>query len=326
VERPKRRIIAMRRFIRARSLLCGALFLVATVGLNPRPTEAAASFPGDLRVLTHNLQMLPTPIGRNDLGRAVLFGEASYWRGYDVVALQELFDVWASPVVLGHLRPEYPNQTPIISSSRTGWDFTMGSPHPTITSGGVAIVSRYPIVEMGQHIYPTGCGADALAAKGFAYAKISRDGRFVHVISTHLQANDSTCYLTLQNPATIRASQLQAIATFIAGRNIPSSEPVLITGDLNISQGSAEYRSMLSTLGASAPTAFTGAPFSMDGSTNSMAGGSRSTIDYVLFERNHLRPADWTNEVLTPKSPQWSWAGRTYEDYSDHYPVLGHAP
>lgn len=314
-----------RRFIGARALLCAVLFPVVAVGLNPSAVEAAPP-PGDLRVLTHNLQMLPTPIGKNDLGRAALFGEASYWQGYDVVALQELFDPWATPVVLGSMRSEYPHQTPVIGSPAAGWDFTLGSPHPTITNGGVAIVSRYPIVEMGQYIYPAGCGSDGLAAKGFAYARISRHGRSVHVVSTHLQANDATCWLTLSNPATIRASQLQAIGAFIAGRDIPSSEPVIITGDLNISKGSAEYTSMLSTLRAAAPTAFTGAPFSLDGTTNSMAGGGRSMIDYVLFERNHARPTTWRNEVLTPKSPPWRWAGATYEDYSDHYPVRGYAP
>jgi sphingomyelin phosphodiesterase len=315
------------RFIRPCAQLGGALLLVAAIGLHPSASGAIApTFPGDLRVLTHNLQMLPTPIGRIDLGRAALIGQASYWKGYDVAVLEELFDSLASPVVLRNMSSEYPYQTPIIGASSTGWDQTLGTPHPTVTNGGVAIVSRYPIVEKAQDIYPAGCGADALAAKGFAYARVSRNGHIVHVIGTHLQADDPTCILTFRFPALIRASQLQAIATFIAGKNIPSSEPVVITGDLNISEGSAEYTSMLSTLRAAAPTTFSGAPFSMDGTTNSMAGGGdRSTIDYVLFERNHLRPTSWTNEVLTPKSPPWDWAGTTYHDYSDHYPVAGHA-
>jgi sphingomyelin phosphodiesterase len=314
------------RIRRARPVLwLAAIGAVLALGLSPSASGAATAFPADLKVMTHNVQFLPNPIGKNDTGRAQLISAASYWKGQDVVALEELFDVTASPILLNGLRGEYPYQTPIVGTAgtATGWNFTQGTPHATYTNGGVAIVSKHPIIEQGQFIYPAGCGTDQFAAKGFAYAAINRGGRKVHIIATHLQADDPTCYAAFKNPATVRASQLQAIAGFVARKAIPASEPVVITGDMNVAKGSSEFAAMLSTLKAAAPTSFTGAPYSMDGTTNSMAEDARVTLDYVLFERNHLRPLTWTNEVITPKSPPWSWGFTTYNDYSDHYPVKG---
>ena len=41
-------------------------------------------------------------------------------------------------------------------------------------SGGVGIVSKWPIVQQEQHIYKNGCGADSVGNKGFAYIKINK--------------------------------------------------------------------------------------------------------------------------------------------------------
>ncbi|MDN3166433.1 sphingomyelin phosphodiesterase, partial [Enterococcus faecalis] len=61
-------------------------------------------------------------------------------------------------------------------------------------SGGVGIVSKWPIVQQEQHIYKKGCGADMAGNKGFAYIKINKNGKYHHIIGTHLQAEDPTCF------------------------------------------------------------------------------------------------------------------------------------
>lgn len=54
-------------------------------------------------------------------------------------------------------------------------------------------MSKWPIVQQEQHIYKDGCGADKLSNKGFAYIKINKNGKYHHIIGTHLQAEDPTC-------------------------------------------------------------------------------------------------------------------------------------
>ena len=66
-----------------------------------------------------------------------------------------------------------------------------------------------------------------------------------------------------------------------------------------------------------------GHPFSWDPTTNPLATGGQEHLDYVLHRRGHVRPRVWTNTVLTPTSPTWEYAGTSYTDYSDHYPVAG---
>lgn len=52
------------------------------------------------------------------------------------------------------------------------------------------------------------------------------DGLRTHVIGTHLQSTDTGC--SSGQPAAVRAAQLRAMRSFIDGKNIPASEPVLI--------------------------------------------------------------------------------------------------
>ena len=286
------------------------------------PSPAAADPALDLSILTHNVAMLPTILGgKANSTRAGLFAEADHLRGHDVVVLEEAFDNGPSDTLKSRLSSRYPNQTPVLGRSRSGWDETLGS-YSSLTpeDGGVTILSRWPITHRVQYVYAEGCGADWFSNKGFVYARLDVDGRPVHVVGTHVQDEDSACF---GRGPEVRAEQFAELDGFLDGLAIPADEPIVITGDLNVVKESPEYATMLTALDATAPS-FAGHPYSWDPETNPLASsGGREQLDYVLFRRGHPQPRGWTNTTLTPTSPPWSSGGTTYTDYSDHYPVRG---
>lgn len=299
-----------------------AAVCAVAAALLPGPAASATPPPPDLSILTHNVAMLPTILGGKANGtRAHLFAEADHLRGHDVVVLEEAFDNGPSDTLKSRLASQYPHQTPVLGRSRSGWDETLGS-YSSLTpeDGGVTILSRWPITHRVQYVYADGCGADWFANKGFVYARLDVAGRPVHVVGTHVQAEDSACF---GNGAEVRAAQFAELDGFLGGLAIPADEPIVITGDLNVVKESPEYATMLTALDATAP-AFAGHPYSWDPETNPLASsGGREQLDYVLFRRGHPQPRGWTNTTLTPMSPPWAHNGTTYTDYSDHYPVLG---
>ena len=186
-----------------------------------------------LKITTHNVYFLPTALYPNwgQSQRADLISKANYIQDQDVVIFNELFDKKASNRLLTNLQSQYPYQTPIVGKGTDGWQKTSGTYRKVKpVSGGVGIVSKWPIVEQEQHIYKNGCGADKLSNKGFAYIKINKNGKYQHIIGTHLQAEDPTCLKGKDQ--TIRKSQMNEIKQFIKDKNIPKNEPVYIGGYL----------------------------------------------------------------------------------------------
>ncbi|MER7013640.1 endonuclease/exonuclease/phosphatase family protein [Saccharopolyspora sp. NPDC000359] len=192
----------------------------------------------------------------------------------------------------------------------------------------MAVLSRWPVAERVQHVFAPGCGADAASNKGFAYTRIDSPGGPVHVIGTHLQADDPACG---DRAPGVRAAQLGEIAQFVADRAIPAEEAVVVAGDLNIDAAAEEFSAALATLGATAPTPI-GHPASYDPATNSVAadqapGWPGQQLDHVLPLAGH-GARQWVAETRAVHSPEWSvtsWGQTyTYTDFSDHYPVLAH--
>ncbi|AMG64384.1 sphingomyelin phosphodiesterase [Staphylococcus sp. HMSC73C01] len=288
-----------------------------------------------LKITTHNVYFLPTAIYPNwgQSQRADLISKADYIQGQDVVILNELFDHKASNRLLTNLKSQYPYQTPIVGQGTEGWQKTSGSYRKLKkVSGGVGIVSKWPIVQQEQHIYKNGCGADSVGNKGFAYIKINKNGKYQHIIGTHLQAEDPVCMKGKDQ--TIRQSQMEEIKQFIKDKNIPKDEPVYIGGDLNVIKGSSEYQKMSDNLNVSMPKQYEGNAYSWDTQTNGIANYNYPKLepqhlDYILLDRDHAQPSSWHNHTHKVKSPEWSvksW-GKTYRynDYSDHYPVSAYA-
>lgn len=279
-------------------------------------------------MLTINIMFLsPLTGGVENAKRAELLARADYFRGYDVVTLQEGFNNAPTNTVKAGLAAEYPHQTPTLGRSSSGWDDTRNEGlfwSLTPENGGVSVLSKWPIVEKIQYIYSEGCGWDWFANKGFVFVTLDVRGAAVHVVATHAQAEDSMC----DDAAAVRATQFAEMDDFLDDQDIPADEPVIVAGDLNVNRSTPEYAAMLAATDTVPPTSYDGAANSFDPGSNSLAGHRYAGypaehLDYVLLRRGHQMPGQWTNTVLTPKSPPWTSGDTTFDDYSDHYPVAG---
>lgn len=307
------------------------LAATAAIGSIAAPTAQATPTPG-LKVLTYNVFLMSKSLYPNwgQDHRAKTIVTADFFRGNDVVVLQEAFDNDASEVMKADAAMQYPHQTPVVGRSRDGWDATGGTYRDlSAEDGGVTVLSRWPIVRKEQVLFDNGCGADRTANKGFAYVVLDVNGARVHVVGTHTQSTDTRC--RAGEAAADRAKQFRQIRDFLDAKKIPASEQVMVAGDLNVDSHSAEYASMLDNAGLEPATERTGHPYSFDTKENSIAAyrypdDGREDLDYILHRRGHARPSGWQNTVIKERTAPWtvsSWGkDYTYTNLSDHYPVI----
>ncbi|MEU9985151.1 sphingomyelin phosphodiesterase [Streptomyces sp. NPDC050856] len=298
------------------------------------PTARGTSTPA-LDVLTYNVFLFSRTLypnwGQDHRARAI--PQAPFFRGNDVVVIQEAFDNSSSDTLLRDAAAQYPYRTPVMGRGKEGWDATGGAYSATTPEdGGVAVLSKWPVVRKEQYVYPDACGADRYSNKGFVYAVLDVNGSRVHVVGTHAQSTDPGC--SAGEAAQVRARQFRAVDAFLDAKRIPASEQVVVAGDLNVDSRSAEYATMLADGGLVDADGRTGHPYSFDTEQNSIAAerypdDPREDLDHVLHRAGHARPAGWTNEVIKEQSAPWtvsSWGKLyTYGNLSDHYPVVASA-
>ncbi len=297
-------------------------------------SEVSAQTPR-LKVLTYNTFLMSTSLYPNwgQEHRAQEIASADFFRGNDVVVLQEAFDNSASDHLKARAQSDYPYQTPVVGRSKDGWDATGGNYSATAPEdGGVTVLSKWPIVRKEQVVFKDACGADWWSNKGFAYVVLNVNGTKVHVVGTHAQSTDSGC--GAGEAAADRSKQFQQIDAFLDAKNIPAGEQVMLAGDLNVDSRSAEYRSLLADADVAPADSRTGHPYSFDTRENSIAAyryptDPREDLDYVLHRNGHARPQGWSNTVVKERSAPWtvsSWGKEyTYTNLSDHYPVIASA-
>lgn len=311
-------------------IFCTFMMLCVVVAI-PLFSVQGASQQSPLHIATHNVYLMPRALYPNwgQMARVNLIAKAPYMQHNEVVILNELFDEKASAQLKANLQDTYPYQTPILGENRSAWDDAHGNiPNTKITNGGVAILSRYPIMQQEQHVYTQGRGSDAMAKKGFVYIKINKNGQPYHIIGTHLQSDNSE--RSRPKDAAVRSSQMAEIQQFIRQKHIPKNEMVIIGGDMNVMKDTNEYHNMLSQLNV-APPSFSGHPYTWDTEKNSIAKYNYPDLkpqylDYIFVEKAHAHPEKWDNTVIHSQSLEWtvtSW-GKTYryQDYSNHYPVV----
>ncbi|MEU9211497.1 sphingomyelin phosphodiesterase [Streptomyces sp. NPDC048415] len=315
------------------ALLVLSLTAAALAGAPPASADTATTPP--MRVLTYNVFLMSKNVYPNwgQDHRAAEIPKAPFFRGNDVVVLEEAFDNSASDALKSAAAGEYPYQTPVVGRSRSGWDATGGAYSSTTPEdGGVTMLSRWPIVHKEQYVYKDACGADWWSNKGFAYVVLNVNGTKVHVVATHAQSTDPGC--GAGEAASMRSRQFKAIDAFLDAKNIPADEQVMVAGDFNVDSRGTEYASMLADADLVGADARTGHPYSFDTQENSIAherypSDPREDLDYVLQRSGHVRPAVWKNEVVKEECAPWtvsSWGtGYTYSNLSDHYPLSAYA-
>ncbi|WP_327327256.1 sphingomyelin phosphodiesterase [Streptomyces sp. NBC_01210] len=312
--------------------LSSALAAAVLTGTAPTASAAPAEATPSLKVLTYNTFLFSKTLYPNwgQDHRAATIPATTFFQGKDVVVVQEAFDNSSSDALKQKAAAQYPYQTPVMGRSKDGWDATGGSySAATPEDGGVAVLSKWPVVRKEQYVYKDACGADWWSNKGFVYVVLNVNGAKVHVVGTHAQSTDPGC--GAGEAAQMRSRQFKAIDAFLDAKNIPASEQVLVAGDFNVDSRTPEYATMLADAGLVGADARTGHPYSFDTKENSIASerypnDPREDLDYVLHRAGHAKPAGWTNEVIKEQSAPWtvsSWGTKyTYTNLSDHYPVV----
>lgn len=278
-----------------------------------------------LRLLTHNVKMLPGLVGKGeqDLERAARLAAAilAAEPRYDVICLQEVFDE--------HARA-------LFARAFAGFELVAkGGDDLLHQDSGLFLAAATGITGSDFREYDAAAGVEKLTDKGILWAwldTVAVLGVPLCVLNTHLQSSghDPTEH------ADVRAQQLaqaRRVVRSALARSPAGSVAALLLGDLNVVGESAEHRQMLALLGSprdlyreSNPALF---GYTYDGQLNHNLIADderhvRQRLDYVLaFD---ALPADAELPPLLLR-PLWACASRVVafgdvdSRLSDHFGV-----
>ncbi|WP_391091326.1 endonuclease/exonuclease/phosphatase family protein [Vibrio sp. NH-UV-68] len=259
-----------------------------------------------LKMMTYNIWALPAI--------ALHIGERfdlipDYVKGYDVLVLQEVF-ASGRAAFLRELAKEYPYQTTMLD--KDGFN---------IYDGGVMIVSRYPIVNQAQYVFPDCTGTDCFADKGVNYAEVIKGGVAYHVFATHTASYDT------DTARDYRQRQFKQMRQLAQSLDIPHSESVVYSGDFNVNKLKfpSDYQQMIANLSAVEPSYSGYSASTFDPRINDFAGEVTSGeenveyLDYVMVSNEYRIASSSDNRVDVPRSTdERLW---THYNLSDHFPV-----
>jgi len=132
---------------------------------------------GKLKVLSWNIYMLPSFLGRGTASRAEAIGNLLASSDYDVIVFQEAFDATSRKIISRLLQPAFLFEAGPANQK----------PFSFKTNSGIWIFSKYPIRNSASIIFKTRMGIDAFSRKGALLAEIEVRGQRVQIIGTHLQ-------------------------------------------------------------------------------------------------------------------------------------------
>ncbi|MCR4285256.1 MAG: sphingomyelin phosphodiesterase [archaeon] len=191
--------------------------------------------PNELKILSYNVFLRPSIISISDYPeeRAQLIGEWIGESDFDIVTLQEAWTSEAVSLIINNSKKRFPYYLTDQPKKESG----------KATSGGLLVLSRWPIESQRVVAYNECSDSDCLATKGAVHLVIQMTRKeSINVITTHLNSGNSK-----ENHES-RDSQIKQLKTFID--EIDNKGPLIITGDFNINSldGTGEYEKLLETL------------------------------------------------------------------------------
>lgn len=325
--------------------LCQALFVaglslfIIDRGFAEEP-QSNVAHNVSLKVMSYNIQQMgyPSYITHHfEKQRLQALPEAIRQMDHvpDVIVFQEAFLPSVHQYISEQLADWYPYATDIGGEScESGWDAPAqncqkGLRKSLTHNSGVFILSRWPI-EARQSLTFTQMRVsytfDFMARKGAVYARINKQGKAIHIVGTHLQADGAS--------HDIRMAQIQEVKDWLDSMHLEQSMPLLFAGDFNISSlKQTEFNDMLSATDSSIELCEAGLA-SVSPGTNAYlrliyGGQAEKTLDYILVANGFRQPAtqsclaalDFKSEL--PWEAKYLWGATQYlQDISDHYPVV----
>lgn len=266
----------------------------AQPGLTPAPPEK-------IKILSWNIYMLPHLIasGSGKINRARAIGETLQSSDYDVIFFQEAFHPRSRKVIISQLIKQFPYHSGPANKKTI-------SP---ITSSGLWIFSKHPIVNSTAIRYKTRYGIDAFSRKGALLVTLNVNGSLVQVVGTHLQ----NC-----GPDWLKKMQCVELFERLIKPHEQLHVPQIICGDFNIDRckQAGSYKMMLSLLDAQ-DTNTDSTSFTYDRVSNQLRnedGNDHDLIDYILIRKNGL-DLHWATQV-NRFTKKWH---RNFDELSDHY-------
>lgn len=159
---------------------------------------------------------------------------AKQLRAYDVVSLQEVWSEKAADMLRG-LEKDFLHVLRSDHMERTLW------------GSGMALLSRFPVIEYQTLFYKSCFGADCLIRKGALFARLKMpDGSLLDVYNTHLNSAQKIGNWNIGN--NIRLSQMHQLRKWIEKRSVKENVDYVLLGDFNIPEESKTYTQMLEIL------------------------------------------------------------------------------
>lgn len=222
-----------------------------------------------------------------------------YLTGFDVIVLQEAFSDRHRQDILQALASEYPHQSK-----------SLGDNEFLSHNGGVVLASRWPILNERQLIFTDCRWPDCMVKKGAIYLEIDRNGKPIHIVGLHMQAERAF--------SDTRRKQLLQLRSYLDELDIPDNELLLIAGDFNIDyltrSHDGEFDFMLSTLGAG--TVNDDFLPSYDSASNTVLSGTYTErLDYILAGQHQPPVLTGSTRVIPVRHAD--------ADLSDHHAVAG---
>lgn len=256
-----------------------------------------------LKILSWNIQMLPdlyvpfTKLVRKKqkvrLPEIIKYLEKS---NYDLIVLQEVFDVQMKNKLRKYLTSAYPYmQMPI----KKGWGIKL--------SNGVMFLSKHPVKLIDKVIFNVSKKSDRMAQKGCALIEMSFHGQNILVAGTHLDSKGQE----------VRDKQYQMIKNEIIDPYKSIEKNFLLAGDLNTEVKSKAFKSMIQLFDLENSTLKEAQPYTYDGDNSWINYDNKGWIDFILHQ---LTP---NNKVVNQYiiRPKMSHKNSTI-DLADHYGIV----
>lgn len=270
--------------------------------ISRRSTEKTRKLETKLKVLTWNVQMLPTLYVPFGSGLKKMQHERTPWiisflkaSDCDVICLQEVFD----PEILAGLKEGLGEKYPYAINPRyaSRW---------RLVSSGLLFLSRVP-VRYVKHVTFSGAGRDGFwTSKGCCLLEGVKDGVPFQVAGTHFP--DDKEWIK-DDAADLIRNQLLPLCQ--------NNVPLILLGDFNIRKNSVQYQNLLGKLHLADFEINDERPYTSDpfNSWNTGRMIAPELIDHVFLNRNDAEATVSSIEIERPKHEY-----RNSDcDLSDHY-------